>query len=373
MKNLRFKIILLFLPLIFFQCRKKHPAEETRPFYMGVTPWPADFTTDAVDEAYAFINNHCDFVSHHFDEGIPYEESFSHLAWPTDLVTNIATRKQKTATGKKILLSVSALNLTRKEKADYYRVTSTVSDSVKQIWVNKPVNDAAVVIAYVNYLSYLIDELHPHYVNYGVESNLDTWDGAAFGLYKNFLSQVYSQMKNKYPALPFFISFMVTDQPASLSNASQLLNYTDLVGLSAYPYISSMAMANGNTDPANLPSMFFKNFINLAPAKPWAFAETAYLAENLSIPAFTLNRQGNATWQSSYLELICRLCKDLKAEFLVWYCSSDYDAGSNRLKQLGLYQDLFGLWQDTGFRDENKNERPSYGVWGKWMALRFQR
>src|SRR6476661_3234627 len=118
MKNLRLKILLLFFPLMFLECRKKHQPEETRPFYMGVTPWPADFTTEAVDEAYAFINNHCDFVSHHFDEGIPYEEAFNHLGWPNDLVTNVATRKQKTGQGKKILLSVSALNLTRKEKAD---------------------------------------------------------------------------------------------------------------------------------------------------------------------------------------------------------------------------------------------------------------
>ena len=46
---------------------------------MGVTPWPADFTSAEIDSAYQFINHHCDIVSHHFDEGIPYEDAY--ITW----------------------------------------------------------------------------------------------------------------------------------------------------------------------------------------------------------------------------------------------------------------------------------------------------
>jgi len=52
----------------------------------------------------------------------------------------------------------------------------------------------------------------------------------------------------------------------------------------------------------------------------------------------------------------------------IWFCSKDYDAGNVHLKSLGLYQDLFGFWQDTGFKDEQGNERPAYNSWKIWMG-----
>ena len=100
---------------------------------MGVSPWPADFTIEEVDNAYNFINNNCDIVSHHFDDGIPYEEAFTNKPMPSRFQQEIQNRKIKTAAGKKIFLSVSALNLTRKEKADYYS-EAIVTDSIKNYW-----------------------------------------------------------------------------------------------------------------------------------------------------------------------------------------------------------------------------------------------
>jgi hypothetical protein len=362
-----FQIITLFL-LIFsnISCKKNDPAVETRSFYMGVTPWPADFTEQEVNNAYEFINNHCDIVSHHFDDGIPYEEAFNDQPMPTRFQQEIQTRKTKTAAGKKVFLSVAALNLTRKEKADYYS-NVVVTDSIKNYWKQIPFDDAKVVTAYVNYISRLIDEFHPVYVNYGVESNHALWNTVQFNLYKDFLSKVYDRLKPKYPAIPFFVSFMVDETAEGLSFASQLLPYSDFIGLSAYPYVTVSSSANGNTDPAKFPSNYFERFINLDPNKPLAFAETGYIAENLVIPVFNLNKQGNDSWQKDYLEMICKLCNEKKAKLLIWFCFKDYDAGNNTLRSLGLYQELFGLWEDTGLKDEASRERPAFQSWLNWM------
>jgi len=364
---MKFRLIFLSLVLFLFSC-KKNSVTETRSFYMGVTPWPSDFTVAAVEDAYSFINQQCDMVSHHYDEGIPYEEAYKHLDWPVDLQNDVATRKQKTAPGKKILLSVSALNLTRKEKADYYKVPDGITDSIKNLWKQLPVNDTKVVTAYFNYISYLIDQFQPEWVNYGVESNVADWDPSNFAAYKNFLSQIYPALKTKYPNLKFFISFIVSDEPASLTNASQLVSLTDFIGLSAYPYISSYNMAGGSTDPKNLPSNFFTRYLDLSPSKPWCFAENGYIAQDLNIPAFSLVRTGTQQWQSDYLSLVMNLCHDRHAQFFVWFCSSDYDAAVVRMQQMGLYQDLFGLWKDTGLKDENNQTRPSFNVWKQWMS-----
>ena len=364
----RFRMILLFIAAGIFSCNKQPSIQETRSFYMGVTPWPADFTIEEVENSYNFINNNCDIVSHHFDEGIPYEEAFTDQPMPVRLQQDVQFRKTKTAAGKKIFLSVSALNLTRKEKADYLSEV-LVSDSIKNYWKQLSFNDPKIIKAYVNYVSWLIDQFQPAYINYGVESNLPLWNVSSFNLYKDFLSEVYAQVKARYPSIPLFISFMVDESAEGLNFASQLLPYTDMLGLSAYPYVSISSSATGNTDPALFPANYFERFINLDPSKPLAFAETGYIAENLSIPSYSLNKQGKESWQKDYLEKIFSLCNKHKAELLIWFCHKDYDAGNIRLRQLGKYQDLFGFWEDTGFVDETGKERPAFQSWFEWMKL----
>lgn len=357
------------LPLLFFSsCRKKKPAEPeaTRSFYMGTTTWPADFTETELNKAYSFIQNNCDIVSHHFDDGIPWKEMENNQPLPLRFQQEVQTRKLKTPAGKKIFLSVSALNLTRKEKAGYYDAAS-VADSIKSNWKALPFNHTKVVTAYIHYINKLISEFNPVYVNFGVESNLSQWPPADFLLYKDFIAQVYVQLKGQHPSLPLMISFMVEESTTALQYASQLTAYTDFLALSAYPYVHVSSSAAGNTNPALFPADFFTRFINLAPAKPLAFAETGYIAENLVIPSFSLNKQGSEVWQKDYLEMICQLCNDKKAKLLIWFCHKDYDAGSATMQALGLYQDLFGLWEDTGLKDENDRERPAFTSWQQWM------
>jgi hypothetical protein len=340
--------------------------KETRTFLMGTTPWPADFTVAEVDTSYAFINNHCDLVSHHFDDGIPYQEAFNSQPMPIDLQQDVQNRIARTASNKKILLSVSALNLTRFHKADYYP-KSTVSDAVKSYWNGLPPNNSDVISAYVNYISWLIDSFNPTYVNYAVESNVATFPSLDFVAYKDFLSQVYPLLKNRYPNLPFFISFIVDETNEGFANANQLLPYTDYIGLSAYPYVTVSSSANGDTNPALFPSNYFEKFI-LMDDKPFCFSETGYMAENISIPAFNLNKTGNEAWQNAYLKTICNLSNTYNAKFIIWFCSKDYDAGIATLQSLNLYQDLFGLWKDTGLKDQNGKKRLSYDTWLDWMG-----
>jgi hypothetical protein len=363
---MKLNLLFVFLLVVSISCTSNDASEsEKRSFYMGVTPWPADFTAAEVDSSYAFINNHCDIVSHHFDDGIPYDEAFNNQPMPIQLQQDVQTRITRTAPNKKILLSVSALNLTRTHKADYYP-QSTVSSAIKTSWNALPPNNANVITAYINYISWLIDSFQPDYVNYGVESNVATFPSSDFIAYKDFISQVYPLLKNKYPNLPFFISFIVDESNQGFLNANQLVPYTDYIGLSAYPYVTVSSSATGNTNPALFPTNYFEKFITMS-NKPFAFAETGYIAENLIIPSYSLNKQGNEAWQKAYLEKILDLCKNRNAKFLIWFCSKDYDAGITTIQSLGLYQDLFLFWRDTGLKDQNGHKRAAYNTWLQWM------
>lgn len=371
MNNLS-KIFFVAAVLLLLTGCKKNTPESTRSFYLGVTPWPADFTAAEVDAAYNFINTHCDIVSHHFDEGIPYEEAYNNSNWPAGLLADIHSRKIKTGTGKKILLSSSALSLTRKEKTVYSTYSTNVSSAIKNQWQSLSFNDVKVVTAYTNFMKLLIDSLQPSFINYAVESNVDTWDETAFAAYKNFVSKVYQQLKISYPSIPIMVSLMVNETPQSLSFANQLLPYSDYIALSAYPYTHVSSSATGNTDPSLFPADYFTRYINLAPDKPLCFAETGYIAEPLIIPSFSLNKQGTAAWQQAYLQMICNLVNEKKGKFIIWFCHKDYDAAIVRLQALGQYQDLFSLWTNTGLINEANVERPVYTTWLEWMNRKLE-
>ncbi|MFM2358195.1 MAG: hypothetical protein RLY16_187 [Bacteroidota bacterium] len=373
MKSNRLLIYLFICCAISFGtgCSKTNlPMNSTRSFYMGVTPWPADFTQTEVLGAYQFINQHCDIISQHFDDGIPWQEALQQQPMPTAFQQDVQNRIALTPPGKTILLSVSALNLTRKAKSDYYKHSSpNITDSIRQHWQQIRFSDPSVSNAYLHYISYLIDQFQPAYVNFGVESNLSVWPENDFNDYLIFIQQVYAALKIKYPQLPFFVSLMAEEGTSALNNAARLLPYSDYVALSAYPYITSGSSANGNTNPQLLPTDYFTRYINLAPNKPFAFAETGYNAEPLQIAAFQLNKQGNAAWQDAYLQQVLQLCQQQHAVFFIWFCYKDYNAGVQTLISMGQYQPLFSLWSDMGLVSESNQLRPAYQTWLNWMQM----
>lgn len=365
--NIQFCLLTVVLVTLISACSTKEDiiVAQTRKFYMGTTPWPADFTAAEVDTSYTFINENCDIVSHHFDEGIPYEEFLQNQSLPVQLLTDVQTRKAKTNSNKKILLSVSALNLTRIQKADYYS-HSSVSSTIKTHWNELPINHPNVVTAYVKYVNWLISELHPDYVNYGVESNSLLFEPSNFTLYKDFLSQVYTQLKSTHPTLPFLVSFIVDESVTGYSNAQQLIPYSDYIGLSAYPYLTISSSNNGNTDPSLFPTNYFEKFITMS-NKPFCFAETSYIAENLVVTSYNLNKQSNEIWQRNYLDKVLQLTEKHQGKFIIWFCSKDYYAGTQTLINLGLYQDIFKFWEDTGLKSETGKRRPSFYLWRDWF------
>ena len=79
-----------------------------------------------------------------------------------------------------------------------------------------------------------------------------------------------------------------------------------------------------------------------------------------------VNVKGSELWQDEYLISILKKCQELEAEFLIWFISRDYD------KLYETFEDppvILRVWKDTGLRDGQGNERPSYHTWMKWLEL----
>ena len=110
-------ILVIFLFCI--SCKKNKIDEDilTRNFLMGFTPWPYDATQEAVDWTYATIFSQGDIISHHMEEGVPWQESYENTDFPQEFMNEIHSRMSKDYSNHSILLSLNPLNMERNSLA----------------------------------------------------------------------------------------------------------------------------------------------------------------------------------------------------------------------------------------------------------------
>jgi len=227
----------------------------------------------------------------------------------------------------------------------------------------------------VSYLN-LIERFKPQYCNYGIEAteyiikNPD--DTAKHSTLFNFLHQVYDNIKAAHPDLTLFISVTLKDPDSTGTSLIQgysdkISACTDILGVSTYGYIFYGHAGCGN--PANLPTNWLSHAQNYAPVKKLAIAETAWIAENLTIPAYSVDITGTEEWQKDYVGLLLNEADRLSAEFVTWFCAVDYDTlctdtlGSDPLSQ---------IWRDTGLYDGDTDSRPALKIWNNWLTISYE-
>lgn len=142
------------------------------------------------------------------------------------------------------------------------------------------------------------------------------------------------------------------------SGFEQIKNYVDIVGISTYGYAFYSHDDKGN--PTHLPTNWLSQIQTIAPNKEYAVVETAWIAEDLNIPSFSINVSSDEQKQSAYISSLFEEATKIDAKTIIWFTSYDYDT---------LWTDTFGvfnlskIWKDTGLIDQNLIERDSLEVW----------
>jgi hypothetical protein len=142
------------------------------------------------------------------------------------------------------------------------------------------------------------------------------------------------------------------------------------MAVSTYPFVNPNNLSN--SDPSNIPQNWFTKMANLAPEKPFAVAETGYIAEDLHLETFDLHIKGTAEWQNQYITFMLDQMDRLDAELVVWFCSRDYDQLWPELEQQGV-EEMHKTWKDTGLLDGNGRSRPALATWDRWMGYEYRK
>ncbi len=339
-----------------------------RTFYMGFTPWLYAATSQAETDVYDFINANGDLVAHHFQQGIPFNDAstFPNFSnYENNIQNEINNRINKTDNGKIVYLAVDSLNSSRDDLTDFWGTSANMTRPSP--WDTRSFNDSQVITSYTNFALELIARFNPEYFNYAPEiSDLMINDAAKFNEFKTFAQQVYSNIKAYYPNLKLMVSIALKEPGSSkmataTTGFAEIKDYVDIVGISTYGYAFYGHSDAG--DPANLPSNWLSQIQTIAPNKTYAIVETAWIAEDLDIPAYTLSVDSNSTKQNTYLTKMFTEANSLNMEAIIWFSSHDYDT---------LWSDTLGsdnlskIWKDTGLIDQDLNERSSLETWKSW-------
>src|SRR6185436_5120971 len=78
----------------------------TRPFLMGFTGFPPDFTPQAVLAMRKFVKENADLIAHHI-EGVPWTEALSGAPFPAAFMKEWEDKKLATPANGKVYLAIS--------------------------------------------------------------------------------------------------------------------------------------------------------------------------------------------------------------------------------------------------------------------------
>jgi hypothetical protein len=347
----------------------KSPAE--RPFYMGFTPWPSDFSLEAVQDMYDFLGRNSDIIAEHI-EGVPWTEALNGQPFSEGLMNDWNGRKKSIPAHAKVYLAISPLSGTRAGIADYRGAAEHMP--LPKEFQGKALNDEMVKKAYLNYCRRAFDFFKPDYMAIGIETNELYRNGHAnWAAYIELHRYIYRELKREHPNLPVFISLTLHTLYADsrehgdemVQALRPLMDSNDMVALSFYPFFKQLS---GEVDEAF--AWVAREFDGFH--KPWAMAETGESAARIAFQnegkEVVLN--GSPEAQLAYYRKLLAFAEAKRFQFVISYEYKDYDALWNRIKQSS--PGWFEAWRACGLLDAAGAKRPAYGVWKTYFDRKVE-
>jgi hypothetical protein len=185
-----------------------------------------------------------------------------------------------------------------------------------------------------------------------------------FEQFRVLARQVYGTLKKENPSLPIFLTFQIDlyhkHRARQRSVIGELMPYSDFLAISTYPYTEGHS-------PATLPKDWFAELATIHPQKPFAIAETGFIAEE-SYHNWWSGRtvEGSEEAQASYVRLLLRCANRQQARFVVWFFPQDVDEFW-RAQTNPVAKWFVGIWRDSGLVDGSGRAREGLNEWDRWL------
>jgi hypothetical protein len=301
----------------------------------------------------------------HFDDGVPWEEALAGAPYPQGFADALDFKARSIPDGHQVYLAVTPIAFLRDRLAD--RRGSGGGEPLRPPWQGRSFDHPEVVAAYAAHCERMVAAFSPDFVAYGIEVNmLAELAPAQWPAFLRLAAEVHPRLKARRPTLPVFVTLQADffhARPAAQAEAiRQVLPFTDVVAVSTYPYTQ-------DPSPQALRPDHFSALRDLAPGKPFAVAETAWPAEDVSAPA-TTRVPASEESQRLYVERLLADADRLSAMFVTWFFTRDYDDLWESHLRLLPDAPLIRLWKDTGLYDGSGRPRAGLEAWRRALARR---
>lgn len=342
----------------------------SRTYKLGFSPWPWDATLEAINWTYAKAIEHGDVISHHIEEGVPWNEAQSGDPFPKAMQEEVDNRLRRNANGQVTLLSVNALNTGRDGLAP--NRGKNLNEALQAPWSKYDFNKPEVKLAYANYTERMIKLFHPKWVVIGIESNVLARKGmdanSKWPAYVELICSTNRSLKNRGIKIPILVSIVTTaffpewSPEDNLKNQQKVLEELDPCvdgfAVSAHPFVSGLLADK-------FPSDYFSRFFSFS--KKWVgISESSYPAQVWSREGLTWN--GSETKQADFLKKMFIEAQKVKLQFVIWFTVRDFDqlwAGLLRRDSISL------VWRDTGLYSETGAPRSGLHIWTNELKKTF--
>ncbi|MCK4237113.1 MAG: hypothetical protein KAX38_08320 [Candidatus Krumholzibacteria bacterium] len=337
------------------------PGNGTEPeagTYLGFTDFPHAKTHAAWIAAWSVIEQDGNMAVVHFDDGIPWQEALDSTRYHENYNAELSQKESFVPIGHITYLAVTPISFSRDSLAGYRGAEG--NEPLMPPWDTLTFDSQDVETAFTNHCEYLIYTFYPKYFAYAIEANmLADLSPESWSTFVTLAEFVYTNLKSKFPTLPIFITIQADcfhKDPGNQSAAlGQVLPFSDFIAVSGYPFTTQ-------SNPESLAADYFFELADLDPNKPFAIAETAWPAEDVTDPYYKFIPASDST-QLAYMDRLLSDADSLDAEFICWFFTRDYDdfweSDFKYMTDAGIYR----LWRDTGVYDGQGNPRPALARW----------
>jgi hypothetical protein len=334
----------------------------------GFTPFPYDFTPEAVTRTNEIVRDNSSIYALHLDDGLPWEAVMEGKPFPKKVQKDWDDWARNIPAGRPVYLAITPLAKDRKSLAPSHgdKGSEDAPWSVKFA----DLDDKKIKKAFTEYARRAVAQFKPTYLNIGIEAGeMASREPKKWRKFEELYRHVYAELKRDNPNLKIGISFGLQSlmKPDVAERVKSLVDASDYIGISFYPSNGEFGEKFG--DPALAPReegwrQPFDWLKRYAGNKPIAICETGYGTQDAEIKSFKIKMRGDNNLQAAYVREMAQYAARDNWLFVIWFLPVDYDKLYERMggsKSAGNEANL--LWRNIGFFDGNVNPKPGWEEW----------
>ena len=337
--------------------------QSTPSVLFGFTAFPYDLTPEAIEQVHQIILPQSNLYALHFDRCLPWREALENKPFPKWLQDDWQSIKRYIPETHTVYVAVTPSAIDRRSLAPACSSRDEEEEPVP--FKSASFTHPDVMQAYLNYVKRVVDFFQPRYLNIGIEmSELSLRYPKEWPPFAALFMYVYDALKSQYPSLQIGAEFVLQSLmlPRVANQVKPVVNKSDYVGLSFYPYGSNYGVRLGapplpaGADQWNAPLHWVRQYTT----KPLALCETGYITQPLYLKQGNLRFAGSDNLQAAFARDVLQAAVRDRYAFVVWFIPVDYDRLFAKLPPGSEWK---SIWMHAGFFDKDLRPKPAWSVW----------